>query len=220
MVTILGISGSPRKSATEYCVKEALKAAEEIKGVSTEFIALRGKRINGCIHCDRCLREEKLYCPAHDDDMKELYDYFVKADGYIIGSPVYQMVMSSQLQAFLNRLRPLWPYIKDGYLFSKVGGAIAVGGTRHGGEETTLLAINNFYNCFGIIPVSGGPWAYNGAAVWSQDRREEGAREDLVGMETVRVIGRRVAQVATWIKYGKERADAEGIPVNIRSVGD
>ena len=39
-VKILGISGSPRKGATQYCVQEALLAESEISGISTKFIDL------------------------------------------------------------------------------------------------------------------------------------------------------------------------------------
>ncbi|MHB9059369.1 MAG: flavodoxin family protein [Bacillota bacterium] len=204
MVKILGVSGSPRKSNTEYIVQEALRAAAEIPGVATEFIALRGKRINHCLHCDRCIRKEVLWCPAHeDDDMKEIYPKIAEADGFILGSPVYQMNMSAQMLTFLNRLRPLWPLIKAGHLKTRVGGAVAVGGTRHGGQEKALQAINNFYMCFGIIPVSGGPWAYNGGAVWSQDKKAQGAAEDEVGLATVHALGRRVGEVTSLIAAGK-----------------
>lgn len=205
MVKILGVSGSPRKSGTEYMVQEALKAAEEIPGVTTEFITLRGKKIEFCLHCDRCIRKGVMYCQAHeDDDMKELYPKIIEADGYILGSPVYQMNMSGQMLTFLNRWRPLWPLIKDGHLKTRVGGALVDGGTRHGGQENALEAINNFYMCFGMIPVSGGPWAYNGGAVWSQDKKVQGVQEDAVGMETVRVLGRRVGEVTSLIAAGKK----------------
>ena len=43
MPKILGICGSPRKGATEYAVREALKSAEEIPGITTEFWSVRGK---------------------------------------------------------------------------------------------------------------------------------------------------------------------------------
>lgn len=36
-VKIVGVSGSPRKRATQYCVQEALLVASEISGISTKF---------------------------------------------------------------------------------------------------------------------------------------------------------------------------------------
>lgn len=205
MVKILGISGSPRKSGTEYALKVALKAAEEVGGVETKSVTLRGKKIMPCLHCDRCNREGTMTCPPHaGDGMDEIYPLFAEADAYIFASPVYQMNMSGQLLTCLNRLRPLWPLIKDGMLKTRVGGAIVVGGTRHGGLEPALMAINNFYNCFGIIAVTGGHEAYCGGTVWSQDRKTEGVKDDEVGLQTVRVMGRRVAEVASLIVAGKK----------------
>jgi hypothetical protein len=52
--------------------------------------------------------------------------------------------------------------------------------------------------------VSGGIFAYNGAAVWSNDKKEQGAKEDNEGMDSVRILGRRVALIAKILKVGLE----------------
>jgi len=54
---ILGISGSPRKQATEYVLRESLNMLEE-KGFETEFFGLRGKNISPCRHCDYCIKKK------------------------------------------------------------------------------------------------------------------------------------------------------------------
>ena len=201
-VKIVGVSGSPRKGATQYCVREALLAATEISGISTEFIDLKAKEIHPCIHCNRCIKERLDYCPTFSDDMRDYYDIILHSDGFILGSPVYQMNVTAQIQSFINRLRPLGHYITKGHWATKVGGAIAVGGMRNGGQETTLESLNNFFLCTGMIVVSGGIFAYNGAAVWSNDKKEQGAKEDSEGMDSVRVIGRRVGLIAKILKIG------------------
>ena len=209
-IKILGVSGSPRKAATEYAVSEALKAAAEFGGVETELISLRGKTIHFCIHCNRCIRENVSYCPQFDDDMTAFYPKFIEAQGIILGSPVYQMATTAQLMAFMNRLRPLGKMVLTGESSTKVGGAIAVGGTRHGGQETTLDVINNMFFSTGMIVVSGGIFAYNGGSVWSNGKKEDGAKEDETGMETVRFLGRRVAVVTKLIAEGMKTAALEG----------
>ena len=183
-------------------VQEALLAASEIPEVETESIDLRGKNIHYCIHCNRCIKERTDYCPPFKDDMYPLYEKLFLADGFIFGSPVYQMSPTALLQAFMNRFRPLGRYISKGHWASRVGGAIAVGGTRHGGQETTLESINNFFLCNGMVVVSGGIFAYNGGSVWSNDKKQEGAKEDEIGLNTARVIGRRVAVTAKLLKAG------------------
>jgi multimeric flavodoxin WrbA len=80
-VRILGICGSHRKGATEYCVQEALRAAEEIPGVTTQFVPLRGKKIAHCNHCNYCVKNKKTCVIKYD--FHEVYEEFLKADGYI-----------------------------------------------------------------------------------------------------------------------------------------
>lgn len=207
-VKIVGISGSYRREATEYCVQEALKAAAAVPGVTTEFIPLRGKKITACIHCNKCIKTRQL-CTIQDD-FQEIQEKFLQADGYIIGTPVYNMNCTPLLQSFCSRLRPIF-MVYPGRLANRIGGAIAVGGSRHGGQETANLAIKNFFLTFEIL-VTGGPMDhYSGACVWTRDRGKEGASEDEVGMERVRGLGRRVAEVALILKAGKEALRAEGI---------
>ena len=44
-VNILGISFSPRHGNTEVQLREALKAAEELPGVTTEFYNIVGRKL-------------------------------------------------------------------------------------------------------------------------------------------------------------------------------
>ncbi|HHY96295.1 MAG TPA: flavodoxin family protein [Firmicutes bacterium] len=199
-VRILGICGSPRKSVTEYCVREALKEAAGLGGVDTDFFTVRGLKYGFCVHCDLCLKKESLDCLRQKDDLAGFFGRFITYDGYIIGTPVYDMNMSSQLLTLINRaMRPSWLLLqKDpGFFYRKVGGAIAVGGTRNGGQEMALQAINNVFFSLGIAPVSGGVLAYNGASVWSKNIPGlKGAEQDPVGLDMVRALGRRVGLMA------------------------
>jgi multimeric flavodoxin WrbA len=203
-IRIVGICGSPRKMSTEYSLNVALAAAAEIAGVETELITLRNKKINFCIHCNKCIREESRTCAIYQDDMSGLYDAVYEADGFIIASPVYEMNITAQLAAFFNRFRPTYTILKNNpfYFSSKVGSAIAVGGTRNGGQESTIAAIHGFYHTQGIIPVNGAMGVYSGASVWSQDRGAEGAKDDLTGMENCRRIGLATAKLARTIRLG------------------
>jgi len=201
MVKILGISGSPRKGSTEYSVLEALKAAAELPGVQTEYLSLRGKKINFCLHCDHCLRNAGR-C-VHKDDMAEIIDKLLSADGFIIGTPVYLSNMSGQLKTMFDRLRPLY-MVNQGGLRNRVGGAIAVGGDRHGGQETAIQAILNVYLVYEVLAVGGVfPGGNFGGTVWSHDKGAEGARLDEEGLQTVRGLGRRVAQVALLLEKAR-----------------
>jgi len=151
MINILGISGSPRKGNTLELVQEALKAASEVSGVKCKLITLRGK-LSPCIDCDKCpVDPPRKYC-AISDKMDEIYPLLLEADGIIIGAPVYFGTVNAQVKAFMDRCRPLG---RAGGLLrlNKVGGAIAVGASRHAGQEITISDIINFYILNGILPV-------------------------------------------------------------------
>lgn len=206
-VKIIGISSSHRKGATDYCVQQALQEAEKLPGVTTEFISLRGKNIQHCIHCNACIRN-KSRCVLKDD-FNELFETFVHADGYIIGTPVYSASANPILQDFLSRMRPVG-VTYPGILINKVGGALSTGGTRNGGQEMANMVIHNFYTCYEIL-VTGGPSGnYTGACVWSKDLKEEGAKADEEGMKRVYGLGRRVAEAALILANGKAVLQQEG----------
>lgn len=196
MQKLLGVCGSPRNAATEYVLKKAMEVASGVEGIETDLILLRGRKINFCIHCNKCIDEEKTFCPLYDDDMTELYERFYSADAYLIASPVYEMNVTAQLAAFFNRFRPTYLMLRSdpAHFSGKFGSAIAVGGTRNGGQETAINAIHGFYHTQGVTIVNGGLGCYGGAAVWSQDRRAQGAAEDEIGMKNALYLAGKLAR--------------------------
>ncbi len=184
IIHVLGISGSPRVGSTDYIVNEALNHAKtKFDNIETDYFSAKGKKLNFCTHCDSCVRK-KEGC-VQKDDMTELYPKLTNADIYILGSPVYQGNISGQLKVIIDRTRAL--VAADPKVFQgKLGIAIAVGGDRVGGQESTIHTIFDFYVINGIIPVSGGFFGANlGGTIWSKDQGAKGAQEDLEGVKTV-----------------------------------
>jgi multimeric flavodoxin WrbA len=188
-MTILGISGSPRKQATEYILRESLKMLEE-QGFETEFFGLRGKTITPCKHCDYCIKNKECIVK---DDMQEIYPLITGAEGIIMATPVYNGGLSAQLKAVMDRCRALGAIDFD-FMRYKVGMAIAVGGDRIGGQEFAIQQIQTFYILTGAIPVSGGAYGANmGASFWSQDTLK-GVKEDEQGFRSLRKTVKRFAK--------------------------
>ncbi|MCC0636345.1 MULTISPECIES: flavodoxin family protein [unclassified Clostridioides] len=202
MAKILGICGSPRKGATEYAVLEALKEAETIPGIETEYWSVRGKKISPCVHCDACIRKETM-CIIKDD-IQELEQKILEADGIIVGSPVYDMNITAQLTAVFNRLRPMY-LVHPGKLQNKVGAAITTGGTRYGGQELTKLPIINFFLMHEMLVSGGLGGCYIGGTIWSKDGKAKGAQEDETGMDTVKRLGKGAAEAVMVSKFGLEK---------------
>lgn len=201
MIKILGICGSPRKKSSYKALQAALESAKEQGDVEIELVELRARKMNYCIHCNKCLRDEADRCTVFQDDMTILYDKVYEADGIIIASPVYEMNITAQLSTFFSRFRSAWMIsVKEPYFFmKKVGAAIAVGGTRNGGQEMTITAINNFYNTQGITVCSGGSGIYAGVSLWNPG---DGSSEmdDKIGMEHAIALGKKMAVMTKIMK--------------------
>lgn len=207
MVKILGISGSPREGNTLELVKEALKAASEVTEVECKLITLRGK-LSPCVDCDKCpVNPPDKYC-AISDKMDEIYPVLTEADGIIIGAPVYWGTVNAQTKAFMDRCRPLG---RAGSLLRfKVGGAIAVGGCRHGGQEKTISTIIDYYILMGILPVGIHTTIQVGAAgvAWRKGKIKddywfaEYLNKKITPFDEAHQLGRTVAVMSKVMKAG------------------
>ena len=222
-IKILGISSSPVKNSnTEAFLNESLKAAAKIEGVSTEIIPLAGKTINDCIHCNWCVSKQKEGKPCSiEDDMADIYQRVLEADGLLLSTPVYLARLSGIMAAFLDRLRCfLHGNHYHGVLQNKVGGALAVAWFRNAGLETTLQTLASAFSAFGMIfpglaTVSNCAW---GAAGLSSEGGmgkfdpdiKLGVLNDDFGLRSARSVGKRVAEVSKIFKAGQESLEGEG----------
>lgn len=190
---ILGVCCSPRRGRETFKAMEVcLAAAREVdERIDTAGIELAGKKIDPCIACDVC--KQDLVCGI-DDDFAELIPMLAAKDvaGLIIGTPVYFGSMAAQCKAFLDRCVV---FRRNGWLLrDKVGGVLAVGGVRHGGQELTIQGVRAAMLCQDMICVGDGrPTGHFGAALYSGGKGGVEADED--GLETARNLGRRVAEV-------------------------
>ena len=197
---ILGISGSPRKMATEHILGEALKMLGE-KGFQTELFTVRAKSLSACRHCDYCLKNKECIVK---DDMQKLYPLIREAEGYVIATPVYNGSMSAQTKIVIDRTRATLAADPKA-LRHKPGMAVAMGGDRMGGQELALQQIHTFYILNGMLPVSGGFFGANlGATFWSHDTLE-GAMKDEEGFRSLRKTVRKFADTLTWLQSSGQK---------------
>jgi multimeric flavodoxin WrbA len=179
VLKITGICGSQNKNGnTAFALNYALDIARK-ENCETEYITVAGKNINNCTGCWSCAETGKC---IFDDDMYAIEQSLRNCDGMIFASPVYFGMVSSQLKTVMERcvvLRPSYnhPYIMTG----KVGGGIACGGFRNGGQELTLQNISTFIMQINAMAVSDGPgFSHSGAAITGD------AKDDEVGLQTVK----------------------------------
>jgi multimeric flavodoxin WrbA len=113
--------------------------------------------------------------------------------GLVVATPVYFGSMTSQCKAFLDRCVM---FRRNGFLLrNKVGGVIAVGGFRSGGQELAIQTVHAAMLVQDMVVVSEGrPTSHYGATLWSG--HPDGIEKDTFGLETARNLGKRVAEVA------------------------
>lgn len=137
---ILGISGSPRRNqSTEKLITEVLKST----GYEYELISLHGKKINGCICCLGCVKDN--WCKVEDDYfpiMKKVYE----ADALVIGAPNYFGYINALTHALLERFY-CFRHDANGdggmKLSNKLGAIISVGG---GKLDVAVKNIKDFFD--------------------------------------------------------------------------
>lgn len=75
------------------------------------------------------------------------------ADAIIFGTPTRYGLPSAQLKQFIDSSGPLWA---QGKLINKFGSSFTTAATTHGGQETTIVALNNTFYHWGCIIVPPG----------------------------------------------------------------
>jgi NAD(P)H dehydrogenase (quinone) len=75
------------------------------------------------------------------------------ADGYALGTPTRYGLPAAQLKQFLDQTGPLWG---AGKLANKVATSFTSAQNTHGGQESTILALNNVLYHWGTIIVPPG----------------------------------------------------------------
>jgi NAD(P)H dehydrogenase (quinone) len=125
------------------------------------------------------------------------------ADAVILGTPTRYGTPAAQLKQFIDITGPLW---QQGKLSNKVYSAFVSAGTRHGGHESTLLALaNTFYHWGGVIVPPGytDPIQFQaGNPYGSTHVSGEGEPTDVTLNSAVHQ-GKRVAEFAAAIKAAR-----------------
>ena len=122
-MNILAINGSHRAGKGTAALLNAVLESAGHQGATCELIELSHLDIRFCSGCNACLGRNR--CAMHDD-MDLLYDKMMRADGIVLGSPVYFGTVSARMKNFMDRTRPL--HMVDNALAGKVGGMVTCAG--------------------------------------------------------------------------------------------
>ncbi len=202
---ILLLNSSPKRSNshTQVLLDAAAQGVASVGDCRILTYNLAGKTFSDCQATCR------KYCASHGscsqkDGLEELLPLWQQADGYIIGAPVYHMGLPASLKAALDRLGNInFASMQGKYpRFLKVGGAIAQGGVRYGGQELVIQQVVSHLMLLNCVPVSGDmPESYMGVATYTTS--PEQIRGDQVALDSAFSLGRRVAELTKIIQSGR-----------------
>ena len=196
-VLIVGVSCSPRKGkTTSTAMAFALEAARGVDPrITTELVDLGGMQVAGSDGTS------SVASSSVADDFDDILPLLQSSNlgGLMIGSPSYFRSLSALCKAFLERLAALRePSLK---LADLPVGALSVGSYRNGGQELVIDQILTAMLCHESMLVGGKPRAHQGATLWNA--YGDDITQDLVGMESAKNLGIRVAEAALLLKSAR-----------------
>jgi multimeric flavodoxin WrbA len=178
---VVAFNGSPRKDGNTTILINHVFHELEKEGIGTELVQLSRKEIHGCIACYKCFENKDQHCAVKDDIANECIEKMIKAEGIILGSPVYFADVTAEMKALIDRAG--FVSLANGGMYrNKVGAAVAA--VRRSGAVHTLDGMNHFFLAAQMILVGRGMGI----------GREKGEVEkDEEGMQTVKALGQRMA---------------------------
>jgi multimeric flavodoxin WrbA len=106
MVSIVGVSGSPRREGNSAIMLERILHGAERHGAHREGVLHPDRmRFRGCQNCGGC--SETGSCVV-SDDMDEAYRLLERSAIWVFASPIYFDMVSGQLKLLFDRLYCYW----------------------------------------------------------------------------------------------------------------
>jgi multimeric flavodoxin WrbA len=178
---VVAFNGSPREDGnTTILINHVFRELEK-EGVETELVQLSGKKIHGCIACFKCFENKDQRCAVKEDFANECIEKMVKAEGIILGSPVYFTDVTAEMKALIDRAGFV-SMANGGMYKNKVGAAVVA--VRRSGAVHTLDTLSHFFLAGQMIIIGRGIGV-------GKDKGE--VEKDEEGIQSVKVLGQRMA---------------------------
>ncbi|KUO72541.1 MAG: NADPH-dependent FMN reductase [Clostridia bacterium BRH_c25] len=188
---VLLINGSPKSKGCTYTALCEVAKELEKENIETEIFHIGNKPIRGCMACGGCSKDDSGKCVYDDDAVNIALVKAKEADGFIFGSPVHYAAASGQMTSFLDR------FFYSGDCFQYKPGA-AIVSCRRGGSTAALEQLNKYFTISNMPVVSSQYWNM------VHGNTPEEVKQDLEGMQTMRVLGKNMAWLLKSIQTGKE----------------
>ena len=195
---VILVNGSPHPDGCTFTALQVVAAALNENGIETQIFQVGTEPLSGCIACQTC--EETGRC-AFSDVVNDFLELAEKADGFIFGSPVHYASATGAITSFLDRVF-YTSFCSGSDRFRLKPGAVVVS-ARRAGTTATIDQLNK-YLTWGEMPVISSRY-------WNMVHgfTPEDVRQDLEGIQIMRVLGRNMA----WFLKCKEAGMKAGVPL-------
>ena len=186
---VLLINGSPHEAGCTFTALSEVASSLEKNGIETNFFHIGKKPVHGCVACYGCTKTGK--CAFDDDVCNTISALADKADGIVIGSPVYFASANGALCALLDRAF----FAASNAFIGKPGAAIV--SCRRGGAGSAFDRLNKYFTISQMPVVASQYWnAVHGST-------PEDVRRDEEGLQIMRTLGANMAWLLKSIAEGK-----------------
>lgn len=194
---IIGLNGSPNgQGNTDFLLRLAIKELEG-RGAKTGVenlgeIMIAQKR-PFCLACSSPCNKSCFLGSSLEESLARL----AQADAIIMASPVYFGTVSAQLKAYWDKTRSLRA---DKVLIGRLGAAISVGGSKFGGQETTIGTMHDMMLIHGMKIV--GPGSKDFDAGHQGVCAVKPATEDAYAINRAKILGARIFEELSGAHHG------------------
>lgn len=189
---VLLVNGSPEKEGCTFtALSEVAKTLNEAN-IQTEIMWLGNKPVNDCINCGMCAKNRNNRCAIDDEYVNVLLEKAEQCDGFVFGSPVYYGNANGRILSILNRA-----FFSGNRLFALKPGAVVVS-ARRAGTTCAIDDLMKYLTISNMFVVSSQYW--NMVHGFTPDD----VKQDLEGMQTMRVLGRNMAYLLKCLEAGKD----------------
>ena len=192
---VLLLNGSPNADGCTFTALSEIAATLKTETITSEIFQLGKKPVRGCVACGAC--HERGACAFQDDVLPSLVEAAKRADGIVIGSPVYYAGPNGALCALLDRL-----FFSAGELLKGKPGA-AVVSCRRGGASASFDRLNKYFTINQMPVVSSQYW--NSVHGFTPDD----VRKDAEGLQTMRTLAHNLARMLRMEAVTPQRSDEE-----------
>lgn len=188
---VMLINGSPHKSGCCFTALEEISSVLKNSGIESEWVWVGNKPVSGCIGCASCRTTGK--CIFGEDSVNEAVEKFKECDGLIIASPVHYASASGAITSFLDRF-----FYSCNKADMRLKPGASVISCRRGGASAAFDQLNKYFTICQMPIVSSNYWNQ------VHGNNPEEVKQDLEGMQTMRILANNMSFLIKAIKTAKE----------------